>query len=86
VSAARRSDCVPPAARAEPRALTDELSDAFHARFGWLVCRDIVRCDLRTAAGMADARERDLIAARCTPAMQVAVGLLERFLPEPGSR
>ena len=80
LSATCRSDCVTPAARADLRALTDELSDAFRARLGSLVCRDIVGCDLRTAAGLAEARKRCLITARCTPAVQVAVELLEAQL------
>lgn len=74
------ADCLSAAARSELRAFTDELSDGFRDRFGSIVCRDIVGADLRTAAGMAQAREGGLITARCTPALRGAVELLADLL------
>ncbi len=53
---------------------------AFEERNGSLLCRDLLGCDIGTAEGLAEAREKALFQSRCTKLVQDAVEIVEGML------
>jgi C_GCAxxG_C_C family probable redox protein len=57
-----------------------EFAARFRARHGSLVCRDLLGCDISTAAGHQSAREQNLFTSRCPPFVRGAAEILEELL------
>ncbi len=74
-------DCVTKEGRNRLAEVTSEFTRRFRERVGALDCPDILGCDVRTAAGLEQARAQDLFATRCTPAVRIAAELLVDLLP-----
>ena len=64
----------------ETYARTREFIEAFKARHGTLICRELIRCDLRTAEGQRFFKENDLIHHTCAACVQTAQELVEKAL------
>jgi C_GCAxxG_C_C family probable redox protein len=57
-----------------------EFTRRFEERCGALRCRDLIRVDMTTAEGLADARERKVFATECprfvAAAVEIAVAII----------
>ena len=73
-------DCVTREGRSVVAAASATFAERFRARIGALDCPDIIGCDLRTPDGAATARDQELFASKCAPAVRVAVEILEDML------
>jgi len=73
-------DCVTREGRSVVAAANATFAERFRARTGALDCPDIIGCDLRTPDGAATARDQELFASKCAPAVRVAVEILEDML------
>jgi len=71
-----------------PRAnqLIGELFQAFRARQGAILCRDLLGLELSTPEGVRRFRELELRQKRCAPAVRLAAELLEELLAREGMR
>ena len=61
-------------------ALAQELMDAFQARNGSLLCREILGVDVSTPEGIAEVRKRDLFRTVCPKFVKDAGELLDELL------
>lgn len=59
--------------------LSREFIDAFRARFGSVLCRDLLACDISTREGLLKAREQGAFAV-CADYVRAAGGLLDKKL------
>jgi len=64
----------------ETYAKTREFIKGFKAKHGTLICRELIRCDLRTPEGQQYYKANDLIHHTCAWCVQTAQGLLEKQL------
>lgn len=60
--------------------LTRDFTDRFRSRNGALLCRELLGCDLTTAEGMEEARQKKLFTERCPAFVRDAVEILEEVL------
>lgn len=58
----------------------------FEDRNGSSVCVDLLGCDISTAEGLAEARQKALFESRCTKLLRDAVEIVQELLPEVQSR
>lgn len=58
----------------------NRFADAFRARCGSIMCRDLLGCDISTPQGMAEARERRLIITVCAVAVREAAEIVSELL------
>jgi C_GCAxxG_C_C family probable redox protein len=61
-------------------ALVRDFSDRFRSRNGALCCRELLGCDLTTAEGVEEARQKGLFAERCPCFVRDAAEILEDVL------
>jgi C_GCAxxG_C_C family probable redox protein len=66
--------------KAKNYALVRDFTSRFRARHGSLLCRELIGCDLTTAAGMEAARERGIFAEKCPRFVRSAAEILEEIL------
>lgn len=57
-----------------------EFLARFRAQHGSIVCRELLRCDLGTPAGLQSAREQGLFKSRCPAFVRTAAEILEDLL------
>ena len=62
------------------------FAQAFRARHGSLVCRELLGCDISTPEGAQRAQELGLFRTTCDGLVRDAAELLEGLLPAPGDR
>jgi len=62
----------------ETYAKTREFIKAFKERHSTIICRDLIRCDLRTPEGQRYYKENDLIHHTCAWCVQTAQELVEK--------
>ncbi|MCU0411073.1 MAG: C-GCAxxG-C-C family protein [Bacteroidetes bacterium] len=61
-------------------ALVQLIAERFRQEHGAATCRDLVRCDLRTAEGSEEYRSSGRKAEVCIPCVRTAARLLEEFV------
>jgi C_GCAxxG_C_C family probable redox protein len=72
--------CATREGRAEVAAAVETLADRFRERVGALDCPEIMGIDVRVPGARELAKERDLYATRCQPAVRAAAEILEDML------
>ena len=68
-----------PAGRAELRARVIEFRKRFKERNGSLICRELLRTDISTPEGMAEAKQQKLFRTRCVNMVKDAAEILEEM-------
>jgi C_GCAxxG_C_C family probable redox protein len=58
-----------------------EFADRFKTRNGFLLCRELLGCDISTPEGFETAKEKDLFRSVCPKCVQDAAEILEEMLP-----
>ena len=53
-------------AKAETYAKVEQFTNAFREKFGSIICRELIGCDLRTPEGSQAAKERNLHLGFCS--------------------
>jgi C_GCAxxG_C_C family probable redox protein len=65
-------------------ALEQELARQFTQLHGSILCRDLLKCDLRTAEGKSEYEAKDLFNVVCVPCVRDACRIVEEtILPDP---
>ena len=70
------------AGRAEAKAAVLKFTGEFKARNGTVVCRDLLKCDISTSEGLANARKRGLFATLCPKFVQDAAEILDGMVKQ----
>lgn len=65
--------------RQKTNEVTDEFLEVFEKRNGSYICRDLLKCDIRTAEGLAQAKENQLFRLFCPKMVASAVTILEKM-------
>jgi C_GCAxxG_C_C family probable redox protein len=69
-----------PNAKAEVYAKVKQFTDAFKARHGSIVCRDILGCDISTPDGWAEAQARNFHTEICPKFVDDAISILDEMM------
>jgi C_GCAxxG_C_C family probable redox protein len=75
------AECTTAEGRKAAYAALEVFNDAFRQRHGSVLCRDLLGCDISTAAGAAIAEEKRLFATICVQVVQDAAQILDETLP-----
>jgi C_GCAxxG_C_C family probable redox protein len=63
--------------------LVIEFVDKFKVRYGSIVCRELLDCDMSTPEGLQKFKDRNLIETHCVKFVKDAVEMLETILNTP---
>jgi len=69
--------------RAEKRKtceVSQQFMYAFEERNGSMLCRELLGCDISTAEGLAEARQKELVQSRCAKLVRDAVEIVQDML------
>ena len=61
-------------------AVNDEMMDGFKRLSGSYICKDLLGCDITTAEGVQEARDRKLFTELCPALVANAVDVLEEIV------
>ncbi len=70
------------ASKAHANEMAQALMDEFARRNGSLLCRDLIGCDLRTAEGQRQFKEKDALHKVCAKVVRDAAEIVEQLLAE----
>jgi C_GCAxxG_C_C family probable redox protein len=65
--------------------LVIEFVDKFKAKYGSIVCRELLECDMSTPEGLQEFNDRNLIETRCVGLVKGAADILEEILASSNS-
>ncbi len=80
------ADAAQAAGRAEAKLAVLRFMELFKARHGTVLCRELLKCDISTSQGLAEARERGLFKTTCPAFVRDASEILDQMLRQKGQR